>query len=697
MTVSLADLKLKTSGAERAAVIDFTKMSSIPDYLIFDRNQTADFTDANGDAQTAAVDVPRFDHDSNGNPMGILITDNVTDDDELEAIFSQADLPFFDEAEGTMIIRYKKDADTVTASDDYFLTATDNSSQNTISMRSYRTDGQLRGFVRKDNTTQHAAATGYPLLTDVYNTVAISWDAAEGTASIYDQYVTDQETGITLPTGLSHFNFGARNSGQGVIDGHIAYVIFSNKSLQNAERELRRRMYHPSDLVIAGAGQSLMASIWRSVEGDSKVAGANKLAQTLAPFLDDPIATVHMIDSAEGGSAVLKGTGNSEYWWDEDNGVPGPELIDFYEAVDIQGKRPDYILWKQVSADSSSLGTGATTLQEYKDSLLAIFNHMRTTFPDAKIAISKAAGRTDSPSQGSQQGYQDIREYQLELIETYDWCFELPEDFDLSYTDAVHHTAAADLVMAERWGRRLAEIEGKTVTGSTLGPKPLSATFSGTTVTVTIEHDGGTDISPSTGIEGFTIYDDGTEVAVNSAVRTNATTITLTAASSLAGNIEVFYGWGILEGVTQSNLVIDNSSQALPLRARKLLAGTLELLSNGAFSSDTNWTKGSNWSISAGKASADSAAAWLSQNVSQLEDDATYEVTYTVSNYTGGSVRPLLYADSKVGVGVTRTANGTYTEQITISASTSTASDTFVIQGLTSLTADIDNVSLTRV
>ena len=51
------------------------------------------------------------------------------------------------------------------------------------------------------------------------------------------------------------------------------------------------------------------------------------------------------------------------------------------------------------------------------------------------------------------------------------------------------------------------------------------------------------------------------------------------------------------------------------------------------------------------------------------EDGATYELIYTIANYVAGNVVPRVYGQTAVhtGVGATRSANGTYTEQVVCS------------------------------
>jgi hypothetical protein len=117
-----------------------------------------------------------------------------------------------------------------------------------------------------------------------------------------------------------------------------------------------------------------------------------------------------------------------------------------------------------------------------------------------------------------------------------------------------------------------------------------------------------------------------------------------------------------------------------------------ELITNGGFDTDTAWDKGAGWSISAGVASASATTSNLGQAVSGgLKPGRSYLVTYTLVNYTGGTVR----VDLRGNVGSTRSTNGTYVEVITVTSYLEVDDVRFV--GLTAFTGDIDNVSVREV
>ena len=103
------------------------------------------------------------------------------------------------------------------------------------------------------------------------------------------------------------------------------------------------------------------------------------------------------------------------------------------------------------------------------------------------------------------------------------------------------------------------------------------------------------------------------------------------------------------------------------------------------FSSDTGfWTKSAGWTIASGVASAVSASTSLYRNL--LVSGKMYQITYTLSGYAGGSLQLV----SGTSTGISRTANGTYTESITVAS-------TFLNFTGTTFTGSIDNVSVKEV
>ena len=118
-----------------------------------------------------------------------------------------------------------------------------------------------------------------------------------------------------------------------------------------------------------------------------------------------------------------------------------------------------------------------------------------------------------------------------------------------------------------------------------------------------------------------------------------------------------------------------------------------ELVTNGGFATDTDWTKGTGWTIDAvtdftadcdGTQTADSD---LSQ-ASVMTVGETYVITYTVSGYSAGNV----CAVAGAAEGTDRSADGTYTEIITC-----TTSGTLAIRADLDFVGSVDDVSATLV
>lgn len=111
-----------------------------------------------------------------------------------------------------------------------------------------------------------------------------------------------------------------------------------------------------------------------------------------------------------------------------------------------------------------------------------------------------------------------------------------------------------------------------------------------------------------------------------------------------------------------------------------------DLVTNGGFDADTNWTKPANVTIVGGVASCNNAAGTLYQ--SSAKDAGWYLYKITISNYTDGSIK-FRSNDGNYYPSTPFTSNGTYTPFVYNDGSY----DYNTIQ-LTAFTGDIDNVSV---
>lgn len=118
-----------------------------------------------------------------------------------------------------------------------------------------------------------------------------------------------------------------------------------------------------------------------------------------------------------------------------------------------------------------------------------------------------------------------------------------------------------------------------------------------------------------------------------------------------------------------------------------------DIVTNGAFTTDVSWTKGTGVDINsttATKCHFGSVADGVGVSQSQATaNDTIYKVTFTISNHSAGGVHAAFTGGTAVE-GTSRTANGTYTEYLTASG-TNTAIGLFA-DGTTTL--DIDDFSI---
>jgi hypothetical protein len=124
--------------------------------------------------------------------------------------------------------------------------------------------------------------------------------------------------------------------------------------------------------------------------------------------------------------------------------------------------------------------------------------------------------------------------------------------------------------------------------------------------------------------------------------------------------------------------------------ADRATGGTfVDLVTNGAFASDTGWTKGTGWTIAAGVATATGA---ISTSLSQaaavtLIPGYSYTVTFTTSSTAAGSVAVSLGGGT---AGTSRSTDGTFIETIVAGNS-----DNIIKFTGSGFTGNIDNVTVT--
>jgi len=473
---------------------------------------------------------------------------------------SVSDVTWFNHVEGCFVLRYKAPA--AFSNYDYLMVAHDGSSSDTVGMR-VDSNGNLRGFVRAGSVNQHSSPNSDVQIVEQTQVAGFAWKSGE--AYVLSGAMKDERTYSGDPAGMNELHFAARNgnndaSNLTVYDAEVGAVYQDPYSLSAL-------MYEPDDILVGGGGQSLMVGYFDSQESNAE-SGKQTLRSTIGAEIGSN--TVVFANGATGGSAAAKTSDDTNYWWDNAASKRGTALKTFYSNFREVGFRPNIILWSQGEQDSANIPSN-TTPAEYKQALLSIFQDIRAEYGDIPIVIQKIGRRTTGYSNTG--GYQAVRDVQNELIAEYDWIHDGAETYDLGlYTGDsmnVHLTDTAYDAAAQRNARIILDLLGYNLMGSVHGPVITDAVRDGTTVTVTISHDAGSDFTPTSAITGFVFHDDGASITINSAVRTDATTITLTL-DSLPNGVEVLYYIYDNADVNISNIVKDNSPQALPLRPARI-------------------------------------------------------------------------------------------------------------------------------
>lgn len=115
-----------------------------------------------------------------------------------------------------------------------------------------------------------------------------------------------------------------------------------------------------------------------------------------------------------------------------------------------------------------------------------------------------------------------------------------------------------------------------------------------------------------------------------------------------------------------------------------------ELVTNGAFASDTAWTKGAQWTIASGVATKTGAGTSLLQQSIAIVVGRSYTVTFTIVDVSAAGDGMSVFLGQTSGT--IRSAPGTYTQTIVPGLGTNLE---FIARGVSGdWTGSIDNVSV---
>jgi len=168
--------------------------------------------------------------------------------------------------------------------------------------------------------------------------------------------------------------------------------------------------------------------------------------------------------------------------------------------------------------------------------------------------------------------------------------------------------------------------------------------------------------------------------------------VVFTVSDYVQGNLRVRAGQASSTDInangTYTQYQVSTSTETVRIHARNNFIGSIDNVSVKEVGQ--NWTFGTGWSIEDGVVSANAPSGNLDQSLSATSG-SKYRVTFTISNYVSGDLRWRFTGTSNEN-GTLRSANGTYTEEITL-----TNNQSIFRFPATSGVMDIDNVSIVEI
>lgn len=298
-----------------------------------------------------------------------------------------------------------------------------------------------------------------------------------------------------------------------------------------------------------GAGASLVPAM------------ANKLVEELGL----PIGIIPAGDSGSGLHGPNTSMNHGEKWcWIYLNESNHADTSTLYGRALSRAQAAggiELMVWNQGETDGMLLVPKDT----YKADMVTLLNRFRTDLNNPDLPVFLCQIGTHDENISNDAAYTEIRSAQNELDDGENF-FMAATEMELERKDTAHYTTPGMNIIGQRVANGILYYYGKSTYYR--GPYIASADYADDTKTVVdvqITHRAGTDITPETGITGFTVVSGDQEVTVSSAEKLDADTVRLTLSEALTGDGYVRYLYGLYPANT--NVVKDNTALALPMEA----------------------------------------------------------------------------------------------------------------------------------
>lgn len=413
-----------------------------------------------------------------------------------------------------------------------------------------QTSGKPHAYAKEGSNSYNGSAQA-SLLKDQYNPVCLSWNNGSKIELLAGSNYKEIPMTSSV-SGIDRFILGAFAGNTWQVNGHFKSLMFF-KDKTPTLNELAIATIPNTEKAIITGGQSNIANYTLATIAELYINDGERA------FIDQlnllwTTSRNSLINSAIGGTFIVswRGTGDSITKW--------KKMARAYLAT---GATIEAIVWDQGESDMG-LST-ALFKQYYKE----IFDDMRTVVGEVPVILVPLGQYKLNSSDTHKANCALHRQAYRELVSENAWIHMGPEKyFNVLIDSIVHYYAAGYAEIAKRVARKTLKVLGETITGGVDGPSISGVGRASTSVTITITHDGGTDITPGTAADGFVFKDDGTPIAwTTKPTRASATTLVGVLSSTPSGVETLEYCNDSLYDVDPTKVVMDNNTIPMPLKS----------------------------------------------------------------------------------------------------------------------------------
>lgn len=468
-----------------------------------------------------------------------------------------------------------------------------NNSGFTYCMSAYLINGRSKFRTRTyiNSVSQFSSDTGSVDQNFAHCPVGFTWtDGSDVTVvnAALDNYnftVSGPQVGITT------LDIGQRLSSSDPMNGHIGRILIWNARPGYADIGAAIDFSH--DYAVPTQGQSSIATTWNAQDTAANDGEKAYIAAMNGFF---PAVRNWQMHNAISGSSIQDINNASGCWYDIVAHGPGPLYTRAVQMINGFKAGGGLFTGRCLEANGHESDINATPAN-LTEGYNYVLNGLMAAAGISKLIFEPMGRREDANA--NTKGYQNMRSFHWAWIaanvaKALGGAERLDQPM---HTDGVHLTDVGDQAQGPRRARNnIAWAASASVSGPVLGPVISGAVLTGSTIVVSLLHPTGiTDFTPTSGIRGFKFFDQAALPATElggptgaiidyTAVRTNATTITLTLASAPSTSGILYYGYGVLWEVStfvdRTKLVLGNDAYTLPLNS---FAAALPYVQTGDF------------------------------------------------------------------------------------------------------------------